>query len=301
MLSLRTFARAAPRSISRLATASRLQLSAVARTAAWRSAVAPRLAAFTTSTRKNDTQTLIAKLENEYSIEENVPEPEAYSDTLKDFIENSPFELVDKDGSEDVVLTRKFNNETITVRFTTADINEFPEEEQPNPFEDQALEDEFDGQSGGANTKGSVNKGRTSGGNVKVEPEEEGEYDEGQEEGTTFPAHLNITITKDGQKGALVIDALAEHSAIEISNMFYFPDAKMADPKDPQTDFSRRGIYPGPAFGQLDEDLQLLLDEYLAERGVDATLAIFIPEYIDFKEQKEYLRWLKNVKDFVAA
>lgn len=301
MLSLRAFARAAPRSVSRLATASRPQLSAVAKTAACRSAVAPRLAAFTTSTRRNDAQTLIAKLENEYSIEENVPEPEAYSDTLKDFFENSPFEVVDKDGSEDVILTRKFNKETITVRFTTADINDFPDEEQPNPFEDQALDEEFDGQSGGANTKGSVNKGRTSGGNAKVEPEEEGEFDDAQEEGATFAASLTVTITKEGQKGALVIEALAEHSAIEISNMFYFADAKLADPKDPQTEFSRRGIYPGPAFGQLDEDLQLLLDEYLAERGIDATLAIFIPEYIDFKEQKEYLRWLKNVKAFVAA
>ncbi|KAK7546741.1 mitochondrial glycoprotein [Phyllosticta citricarpa] len=304
MQSLRAFARAAPRSVSRLATASRPQLSAVARTAALRPAVAPRLAAFSTSSRSSqsaDTQTLIAKLDNEYSLEENITEPEAYSTTLKDFIENSAFEVIDKDGSEDVVLTRKYNNETITVRFTTADINELPEDEQPNPFEDQALDDEFDGQSGGATTKGSVEKGRTSGGNVKVEPEEEEEeYDDGQE-GSTFPAHLNITITKDGQPGALVIDALAEHSHIEINSMFYFPDSKFADPQDPQTDFARRGIYPGPAFGQLDEDLQLLLDKYLAERGIDDTLAIVIPEYIDFKEQKEYLRWLKNVKNFVAA
>jgi complement component 1 Q subcomponent-binding protein len=58
-------------------------------------------------------------------------------------------------------------------------------------------------------------------------------------------------------------------------------------------------MYSGPPFPQLDEDLQVLLESYLAERGVDTELAIFIPEYIDVKEQKEYLGWLKKVKDFV--
>jgi len=28
-------------------------------------------------------------------------------------------------------------------------------------------------------------------------------------------------------------------------------------------------------------------------------MALFIPDYIDYKEQKEYLRWLNNVKSFV--
>ncbi|KAK8196875.1 mitochondrial glycoprotein [Phyllosticta capitalensis] len=300
MLSLRTFARSAPRSISRLATASRPQFSAVARTAAWRPAVAPRMAAFSTSSRRaNNSEELIAKLDNEYSIEQNITEPEAYSTTLKDFIENSPFEVIDKDGSEDVVLTRKYNNETITVRFTTADISEMPEEEQPGAFDDPALEDDFNAQSGGANTKGSVAKGRTADGNVEVEPEETDEYGDSGE--TSFPAHLNITIQKDGQKGALVVDAVAESAAIDINSIYYFPDAKMADPKDPQTEFARRGIYPGPPFEQLDEDLQILLEKYFTDRGLDASMALFIPEYIDFKEQKEYMRWLQNVKSFVAA
>ena len=58
-------------------------------------------------------------------------------------------------------------------------------------------------------------------------------------------------------------------------------------------------MYTGPPFQQLDEELQELLRSYLDARGVNTALALFIPDYIDVKEQKEYLGWLGRVKDFV--
>lgn len=42
-----------------------------------------------------------------------------------------------------------------------------------------------------------------------------------------------------------------------------------------------------------------MLERYLDVRGVNTALALFIPDYIDVKEQKEYLGWLQRVKDFV--
>jgi complement component 1 Q subcomponent-binding protein len=60
-------------------------------------------------------------------------------------------------------------------------------------------------------------------------------------------------------------------------------------------------MYAGPPFGNLDEDLQVLFERYLDERGINTSLALFVPDYIDFKEQKEYLSWLENVKGFVSA
>jgi complement component 1 Q subcomponent-binding protein len=56
----------------------------------------------------------------------------------------------------------------------------------------------------------------------------------------------------------------------------------------------------GPPFNNLDEDLQILLEKYLEERGINTRLALFIPDYIDHKEQKEYIKWLNNIKNFVA-
>lgn len=39
-------------------------------------------------------------------------------------------------------------------------------------------------------------------------------------------------------------------------------------------------------FEQLDPGLQEAFEKYLAERGVNETLAMFIPEYAEYKEQK---------------
>lgn len=41
------------------------------------------------------------------------------------------------------------------------------------------------------------------------------------------------------------------------------------------------------------------MEQYLDERGINTNLAVFIPDYIDVKEQKEYLAWLGRVKGFV--
>lgn len=81
---------------------------------------------------------------------------------------------------------------------------------------------------------------------------------------------------------------------IVIENVYYFPDAKLADAKTADQDWTRRGLYSGPPFGNLDQDLQVMLEGYLDERGVNTALALWVPEYIDFKEQKEYLTWLAS-------
>ena len=57
--------------------------------------------------------------------------------------------------------------------------------------------------------------------------------------------------------------------------------------------------YTGPPFQQLDEEVQSLMESYLDVRGVNTALALFVPEYIDVKEQREYLGWLGRVKSFV--
>jgi complement component 1 Q subcomponent-binding protein len=51
----------------------------------------------------------------------------------------------------------------------------------------------------------------------------------------------------------------------------------------------------------LDEGVQTLFERYLEERGVNTALANFLPDYVEYKEQKEYLQWLQNVKSFVSA
>jgi complement component 1 Q subcomponent-binding protein, mitochondrial len=162
---------------------------------------------------------------------------------------------------------------------------------------------DIESQSGGANSKGAINQGTTKDGNIRVAPAESEELvDDYEGDGDVeqgFPAHASIRIERAG-KGALAIEATAQDGDFLIEDLYYFPDAELADPQTAEKDWARRTLYTGPPFNNLDEDLQILLEKYLEERGINTRLALFIPDYIDHKEQKEYIRWLNNVKNFVA-
>jgi complement component 1 Q subcomponent-binding protein len=54
---------------------------------------------------------LSAKLESELQFEEEVKQNEQLPASVKDFIDNSPFELQDTPGKEEVKLTRTFGEE----------------------------------------------------------------------------------------------------------------------------------------------------------------------------------------------
>ncbi|KAI9816492.1 MAG: hypothetical protein M1827_001624 [Pycnora praestabilis] len=264
---------------------------------------------------------LIAKFDSELQMEKEMRDSDELPTSVKDFLDSGSFELQDTPGQEEVVLTRHFGDETIRITFSIADLNTLDQDPDRLEGEDRALYDEDDGempegQSGGGNTKGSINQGRTKGGNINVQqtsedsvapadrPEladDESATGEGEEEQEpSFPARVNVTVEKAG-KGAMQIETIAQDGMIVIENVYYFPNAEMADAKNAETDWQKRGMYTGPPFGNLDEDLQLLLERYLDERGINTALALFVPDYIDFKEQREYLTWLSNVKSFVAA
>ena len=173
--------------------------------------------------------------------------------------------------------------------------------------EDRAMYDEegseVNMQGGGAQTKGAISQGSTKDGNINVSREgapadrEELRDDESPEEDEqqpSFAARVNITIEKKGVKGAVQVEAIAQDGVIVTENVYYFPKAELADAETAEADWARRGLYTGPPYGNLDEDLQVLIERYLEERGVNTALALWVPEYIDYKEQKEYLNWLSR-------
>ena len=171
-------------------------------------------------------------------------------------------------------------------------------------YDDEAEMDSIptDTQSGGGNIKGAVNQGRTPDGNIKVAPEDnvapadrpDLADDESAIGAGDFPARLSITVNRDGREGALSIEATAQQGSITIDNVFYFPTVDMADPATAEVDWKRRGQYTGPPFGNLDEDLQAMMEDWIESRGIDTQLALFVPNYIDYKEQREYKSWLEG-------
>jgi complement component 1 Q subcomponent-binding protein len=229
-----------------------------------------------------------AKLASEIEFENEVKENEPLPASVKDFLENSPFKLEDVPGQEDVTLTRTFGDEKITVSFSIADMHNY----EPDMLDDQAMEDEMDDIEAGRT-------GQNQPGADDLAQEANEDLEAGADE-AAVPVRLNIVIEKPG-KGALNVEALAQDGAIIVENLYYYNDAKLAHSTDANAVHAAQNTYPGPPFGSLDEDLQILMERYLEERGISQALALFAPDYMDVKEQREYMAWLKNVKSFVDA
>ncbi|TLD06611.1 uncharacterized protein PgNI_08441 [Pyricularia grisea] len=293
MMSLRTFARSAPRALSRVSSAAtrRTTGSPLLKTSSFAASslrAVSRPAAFSTSSLRRAqsgvSEELANKLDQELSFEAEVKKSEPEPAIIKDFLENTPWELKDVSGQEKVVLTRSFDNEKITLTFSIADLAaDYHDQEADTYDSDPALADET------ADSKGRPNE-------VEENPEE---YDEQE---AAPPCRLNVVVEKpDSAKGALNIEATLSDDQIVVDNVYYFDSAELAKEQTAETAHKASAVYPGPPFGTLDEELQVLMERYLEERGVTAELAVFVPQYMDIKEQREYTNWLKNVKDFVKA
>ena len=115
------------------------------------------------------------------------------------------------------------------------------------------------------------------------------------------PCRLTVIVEKPGQPGALNIEATAQDGGIMVDNLYYFAGKSLAHAESGDAAHRAQGAYAGPPFGSLDEDLQVLMERFLEERGVTQALAVFVPDYMDVKEQKEYLSWLEGLKKFIDA
>jgi complement component 1 Q subcomponent-binding protein len=258
----------------------------------------PRYSAFSTSSLRREASgesdlLLSAKLDAEQAIETEARDSSSLPPHLQDFITNSPFAIKDIPGTQNVVLTRTFGNETINVEFSTVDLNEQfdTEMEEDSAFDDEEVDMEPKG-------KRTINQ---SGQAADVLPEDSiapADRDEDLAAGEdvpqpALPVSLNITITKPGT-GAVQVDALANSGVVGIESVYFYPEAELADPLTHEDGRKKSMIYPGPPFENLDQELQSLLEKYIDERGINEQLAVFVPDYLDFKEQREYVQWLES-------
>jgi len=205
---------------------------------------------------------LSQKLAEELQYENEANTP-AEPEFLKNFKAQGLWTIEDNAGNDEVTFIRKFGNETIRLIFSIADIQ-------------TAQETQFE----------------------EAEETEEGSEDEAAQ---TYPIRCSISIVKSDSNGALSIDAMCQDGAFVADNISFYKDAKLATDLTPEADWKRRGLYIGPQFDTLDVSVQEEFEKFLSERGINDNLAVFIPEYAEYKEQKEYVNWLTNVKSFVEA
>jgi len=71
-----------------------------------------------------------------------------------------------------------------------------------------------------------------------------------------------------------------------IENISFYEDTKLGVELTAEADWKRRGLYIGPQFDTLDVAVQEEFERYLQERGVNESVASFIPEYATYKEQQ---------------
>ncbi|KAF8707951.1 Regulatory protein suaprga1, partial [Rhizoctonia solani] len=177
---------------------------------------------------------------------------------LKEFQSSGIWKIEDLEGHDEVALERTFGNETIRVLFSIADIDA----PQDPAFEDAEGADEQDAP-------------------IPMPP-----------------IRCSIIITKGSDQGALSIDALAQDGAIVVDNISFYTNAKLATELTSEADWKRRGLYIGPQFDHLDTNVQEEFERYLDERGIGGDLALFVPDYAEYKEQKfGYVRGASSQSD----
>ncbi|KTW27690.1 hypothetical protein T552_02130 [Pneumocystis carinii B80] len=218
---------------------------------------------------KELSERLSSEIQLETSSVKEIPE------NIRTFMDNKQFEIIDHEDSNEVELVRQFKDEKIIVSFSISDINNLEsEDEYYQENENESL------QNNTLNTKDNL-----SGFNK-------------DDSTCSLPIRCNITITKS-KSGTLALDALAQDGIFMIENITYYKNDNLALTQTAEADWQRRGIYMGPSFQSLDENIQVMFERYLEERGINTSLALFIPEYVSYKEQNEYVNWLQNVKKFI--
>ncbi|KAF9580725.1 hypothetical protein BGW38_002505, partial [Lunasporangiospora selenospora] len=164
----------------------------------------------------------------------------------------------------------------IKIVFSVSDINSADETDLDM---DEDLEDGEEGQQG-------------SNQSLSASGEDQSEEEEDDLVSLTFPVRCLITISKPGA-GSISVDAIAQDGTFIVESISNIADSKLANSSSAEADWEKRGLYSGPPFAELDEELQVKFEKYLEDRQINSDLANF--------DQVEYTHWLKQLKGFVAA
>jgi complement component 1 Q subcomponent-binding protein len=108
---------------------------------------------------------------------------------------------------------------------------------------------------------------------------------------------FTVFITEANGKRGMVVEATSMDTEIAINNVLCTEDvARMRNM--PRFERSLQE-YNGPDFTTLDERIQSSLTEYLEGFGVNEHLAAFVECMSLDKDQRLYMKWLQDVKNFI--
>ncbi|KAF8395168.1 hypothetical protein HHK36_019109 [Tetracentron sinense] len=122
--------------------------------------------------------------------------------------------------------------------------------------------------------------------------EDEGDDDEGNDDDSEKSSQSSIPLVVSVSKGS---GRCLEFGCIAFPDEISIDSLSVKDPESSEDDIA----YEGPDFSDLDENLQKAFHKYLEVRGIKPSTTNFLHEYMINKESKEYLLWLKNLKNFI--
>ncbi|GEQ69014.1 hypothetical protein JCM33374_g2684 [Metschnikowia sp. JCM 33374] len=133
--------------------------------------------------------------------------------------------------------------------------------------------------------------------------EEKEQFDEELDQYESTFANVKVFVSKPESNDGLFFNLMLQNSEEElfVDYFNYKPDAAkfLAQIKDQGT-FLASTEYQGPQFSNLDESLQLAMENYLEEKGINEQLADFIFAYSEVKEEASYRDLLANVSKFLG-
>ncbi|KAL6604856.1 hypothetical protein ACP70R_042800 [Stipagrostis hirtigluma subsp. patula] len=107
----------------------------------------------------------------------------------------------------------------------------------------------------------------------------------------SFRPAIQMVVTIQKPEGSILeFDCNFNDDELAIENM------RMLNRDNPDAD----NVYEGPPFSILDESLQKAMHRYLEVRGIKHSLHDWLYEYMMSKDEKEYVVWLKNMKEFIG-
>lgn len=192
--------------------------------------------------------------------------PNELDQSYVDFLDKSGFKVEETEGQSNVQLVKNGNNgEIIRVFFDIDEVTDIPMNES--------------------------------------NPEEELDMEEEMELLDSLLCNVRVMVENPDKNNALFMNLFLQGS--EASFLVDFVNYKDNASHFLQEDIFTRGEYvdkfkyQGPRFSDLDESLQTGFETYLESCGISEELAEFIIGYSEFKEEREYRKWLGDLGSFL--
>ncbi|PUZ57993.1 hypothetical protein GQ55_5G474200 [Panicum hallii var. hallii] len=210
------------------------------------------------ATRPSSDAELLSVIDSEIKYAEDCDD----HDRVEEIPDNFPFKITDEKGMNAITLTRTYHGEQIEV---VAHMPSLVSGDEP----DHDRDDEDKGEDKGEEGDG-------------------GDEDQGEKPPqSSIP--LTVTITKsDGPVLEFTCTAYPDEVLIDSLSVRQLSG-------DDENDLI---AYEGPDFNDLDENLQKAFHKYLELRGISPLTTNFLHEYMINKDSREYLLWLRKLKDF---